>query len=483
MKLQRRFLSILLVFSMVVSLFAGQGIIVTKSNAAEKNEIVLGELKMNEGYYTYPDVAILLKDESRKLYHLSISVDSGYMMATETAIAGVTGNAIVASTGTDVSVDVEALTTTGKYESISFEINEGASKADIESFIRGIHFTTEVDREQMVSVSATGVKDAKMTVGGQEFDLKYFNGHFYGMYNETNLSWKDAYNFAHSAEFAGVNGYLLTLTSLAEDRFIWGSFGENGSARKGWMGCTRATTKDGTYGGDGTAADYWNPLADFDIEDVTNNKWRWVCGPEAGQVFGYQSDALGWSGGASIEGDFVTTPGFFSNWNVNADGPKEPNGGVLPAGSGNNINEDEGYGYYGEASIGNWNDHPDDSYNWHATYIEFGTPDESFVEDGEEIVIVTEIKGSNGTVPTAKPAVTDAPATDAPTVAPTVVPTAVPTVKPTVAPDAKEIVGKPAITHEDSELKEGSVLVADTSNVGPEGATYDLWGITLLNIM
>ncbi len=497
MKLQRRFLAFLLVFSMIASLFAGQGIVVTESSAAETNEIVLGELEMSEGYYTYPNATISLKDESRKLYHLSVSVDSGYMIASDTQIAGVTGNAILASTGVDVSVAVETLTTTGQYESISFEIPDGATKAQMEDFLKGIHFITD-EQEQMVSVSATGVKDAKMTIDGNEYDLKYFNGHFYGMYNDENLSWKDAYNFAHSAEYAGVNGYLLTITSLAEDRFIWGSFGSNGNATKGWMGCTRATTKDGTYGGDGTADDYWNSLLDFDTENITNNVWRWVCGPEAGQIFGYQSDALMWEGGTSNEGDFVTVDGFFSNWNKNGDQPKEPNGGNVLGGL-NSSNKDEGYGYYGEASIGNWNDHPDDSFHWHATYIEFGTPDEAFIQDGEELLIVTETKGSNGTVPSTTPDVTEAPTeaptvaptealteaqteaptvaptvapTEAPTIAPTVKPTVAPTVKPTVAPSAKEIVGKPAITHEDSELVEGSVLVADTSNVGPKGATY-----------
>ena len=489
--IRKRIMAMLLAFSMILSLFAGQGIRGIEADAAQVNEIVFGDLQMGDGYYTYPNTTISLKDETRKLYHLSVSVDSGYMVVSTTTIAGVNGKAIVASTGADVSVAVENLTTTGKYESISFEIADGASKGEIETFLKGIHFTTKENQEQMVSVSATGVRDAKMTIDGREFDLKYFNGHFYGMYNDASLSWKDAYRLAQSTEFAGVKGYLLTLTSLAEDRFIWGSFGSNGSANKGWMGCTRATTKSGTYGGDGIGEDYWNPLPDFDVNDVTKNAWRWVCGPEAGQVFGYQSDALGWSGGTSIEGDFVTAPGYFSNWNVNADGPKEPNGGNLPAGSGSNVNAAEGYGYYGEASVGNWNDHPDDASHWHATYIEFGTPEEQFVEDGEELIVVTETKGSNGTTPTPKPVVTEAPTvaptavpvvtpTAVPTIAPTAVPTATPTIVPTKAPEDEPLIpitGKPVvknISQKDSEgndvVKEGTVLEADITGVNPSGS-------------
>lgn len=465
MKIQKRFLSILLVLSMVTGLFAGQSITTTEASAAQKNEIVLGELQMQEGYYTYPDATILLKDETRKLYHLSVSVDSGYMMVGSAMITGVSGKGIVATSGDDVSVEAESLTTTGKYESISFDITDGATKDEMESFISNIRFTTEEEQEQVVSVSATGVKDAKMTAGGKTYDLEYFNGHFYAIYTDASLSWKDAYNFAHNAEFAGVNGYLLTITSLAEDRFIWGTFGTGGTAKIGWMGCTRATTKDGTYGGDGTADDYWNPLPDFDTEDLTNNVWRWVCGPEAGEIFGYQSDALMWQGGTSKEGDFVTASGYFSNWNKNSDGPKEPNGGNVPGGTGSTTNKDEGYGYYGDNSKGNWNDHPDDSHHWHATYIEFGAPDEVFKEDGEEIIVVTEIKGSNGT--TQNPAATTTPqATKAPAV--TVTPA------PSQAPAKTQITGKPAIKNissKDSEgndvVKAGTVLEADVQGVNP----------------
>lgn len=474
MKIQKRFLSLLLVLSMVAGLFAGQSITTTEASAAEKNEIVLGELQMKEGYYTYPDAAISLKDETRKLYHLSLSVDSGYMIAGEAEIAGVSGQGIGAASGVDASVAVETLTTTGRYESISFDIEEGVTKIDMENFIRNIRFVTEEDKEQIVSVSAAGVKDAKMSIDGKTYDLKYFNGHFYTLYNDQDLSWKEAYNFAHSLEFAGVKGYLLTITSLAEDRFIWGSFGTGGNAKVGWMGCTRATTKDGTYGGDGTADDYWNPLPDFDTENLTNNVWRWVCGPEAGQIFGYQSDALMWQGGTSKEGDFVTAPGYFSNWNKNADGPKEPNGGNVPGGTGSNSNREEGYGYYGDNSKGNWNDHPDDSIHWHSTYIEFGAPNEAFQEDGEEIVIVTEIKGSNGT--TQNPSATAAPqASNMPTAS--MAPAGTVTPAPSQAPVKTQITGKPAIKNispKDSKgndvVKAGTVLEADIQAVNPAGS-------------
>lgn len=474
MRTRKKLLSLLLAFSMVMSLFAGQIVVRTDADAAGENKIELGTSKKETGYYTYPDAVITLQDEDKLLYHLSISVDSGYMVAGQSEIAGTKGTGILANDSDDVSdVKSEELNTTDPFASIAFDIAEGATKSDIETFIRGVHFTTATDQVQLVSVSATGVKDAKATIAGTEYDLKYFNGHFYGLITN-GKQWKDAYKSALEAEFAGVNGYLLTITSLKEDRFIWGTFGNNGKATKGWMGCTRATTTTGTYG---NADAEWNPLADFDVENLENNKWRWVSGPEAGQVFGYQSDALGWSGGTSSEGDFVTAAGYFSNWNKNGDQPKEPNGGKLPAGSGSNANYAEGYGYYGENDKGNWNDYPED--RWLAYYVEFGTPDEEFVKDGESIVIVSEEKNSDGTVPatptpdasatpSASPSIlpSDAPSAS-PSASPSVSPSAAPTVTPTLDPTKQAITGKPEITTKDSIVESGTKLTADVSNVLP----------------
>lgn len=476
-RLKKRAISVLLTFSMVLSLFAGQVLAETESKAApSENKITLGESRLTGATgksYVYPDVKIELKNANQKLYHLNVSVysadaensaDGGYMNVSMTEIAGVKGTGIQKD---GAKVEVVPLTSEGKFESVSFDMEAGATAAEIENFIKGIQFVPG-QTEQMVSVSATGVKDTTLSIGWKQYELKYFNGHFYGFIDCWWNGWKDSYQMARDLEFAGARGYLLTITSAAEDRFVWAAFGDKGVARQGWMGCTRAESESGTYGGQ----EKWKELPDFNTEDVTQNKWRWVCGPEAGQVFGYQSDALGWIDGNTPEGDFVTAPGFFTNWNVNTswDGkvsPKEPNGGKLPAGEGQNSNAIEGYGYYGENQLGNWNDHPN---NWSkGSYVEFGSPEEIFEDDGETIVIVTEIKGSEGTGSEDKPIVTPTPGpqtseTPKPSTNPTAkpTPTVAPTAKPTADPGKTPITGKPVIEW-DGDYR----LTANINDMGP----------------
>ncbi len=475
MRRKKKVLSFLLVFSMIMGLFTGQVVVEKEAVAAggDNNKIELGELVMENGSYTYPDVKITLDNQNQPLYKLSISVDSGYMKVPTTQIAGTDGTGIkVGSSGQNVTVD--NLTTEDQFESVFFDIKSdgGATKTQIEDFIKSVLFTAEAGKTQTVSVSATGIKDAKTIVDGREYDLKYFNGHFYGLVSGG--TWKESYRKAKAAEFGGVNGYLLTITSMAEDRFIWAAFGENGNAKQGWMGCTRAIPKN--YDGDGKDSEdgsFWSELPPFRTDDLTKNVWRWVCGPEAGQEFGYQTNACGWQGSFVNDGGFETADGYFSNWNMKGTTEaREPNGGVIyPQSEGNNCNAEEGYGYYGETNGGNWNDHPDNT--WHSAYIEFSAPAEGFTEDEKPIVIVTTTKGSDGQVvstPTPKPVVkpTLAPGETA-TPKPTVKPTIKPTIRPTADPAKKVITGKPVIIPNKSDVRAGTTLKAEVEhgNVKP----------------
>lgn len=442
-RLKKRGLSLLLAFSMVISLFTGQIIVKSEAQAADA-EIILNSLeKGRDGtYYTYPNATVNYSDSTKKFHTLTVSVDSGHLKVSSTKINGVTGNGIIS--GNDMNVDFTPLTTTDKYEAISFELSEGATKDEIQDFIRTIHFTT-ANRNQSVSIYVTTKNNAelKTTVGGRSVDLYYFNGHYYGYVRMENssITWTDAFNESKTADFCGAKGYLATLTTRAEDRFILSSFKEYGNyAKKGWMGCTRAKLADGSKYTDPDTK--WQPLDKFDYN--TNQEdfvWRWAAGPEAGTAFGYQSRAFG--DGTSGDGGFVTYQGSFSNWG-NDNYHSEPNGGG---------SLDEGYAYYGEYEYGRWNDYPDNG-NMYGYYIEFGGyegDDEKFKENlSQTIISTTEVTneiitdGSYGGTST--------------------------------EPDKNPISGKVVIKNETTDdngnaiKKEGTVLSADITGVTPSGS-------------
>ena len=78
------------------------------------------------------------------------------------------------------------------------------------------------------------------------------NGHYYD-FIPTQISWTDAEAAVSALSFDGLPGYLATITTAAENNFITANFNQ-----LGWLGGSDAAVE-----GD----------------------WRWVGGPEAGQLF------------------------------------------------------------------------------------------------------------------------------------------------------------------------------------------------------
>jgi hypothetical protein len=169
---------------------------------------------------------------------------------------------------------------------------------------------------------------------------KYYNaltGHWYD-YNSTNRNWTAAKAFAASQVFFGKLGYLATLTSQAENNFIWkiisGSPWVGGSDEFGQintaLGRTVYTSQGSSYNAASTTQ--------------SEGKYYWVTGPEAGTRI---SNGNTGNTPTAVDGSYL-------NW---ASG--EPNN----SGS-------EHYTQLYSANNGLWNDLPDNSQQ--ACVIEYG---------------------------------------------------------------------------------------------------------------
>jgi filamentous hemagglutinin family protein len=136
--------------------------------------------------------------------------------------------------------------------------------------------------------------------------------HYYEYVGDS-LTWSEALVAAEGRTFNGQPGYLVTITSEAENQQVARVGIPNGLG--GWIGASDAQT-EGT--------------------------WQWVTGPEAGTPF--------WNGGTRAQGG---TPNGYAKWGITQPGNdlNDPNGNPQPGG--------EDYAEFVQIAEQSWNDLPD----------------------------------------------------------------------------------------------------------------------------
>ena len=146
-------------------------------------------------------------------------------------------------------------------------------------------------------------------------------GHYYDFVSGS-FTWSEARDAAASSSFNGSQGYLVTITSEAENDFIVNNlilpnFPVDSRSAWGWIGASDAAIE-----GD----------------------WQWVTGPEAGTAFW-----LGNAGGSPVGGAY-------SNWEA-----AEPNAF---------LNEHYAHIFTATGFVGQWNDFPNSERLGY--YVEYG---------------------------------------------------------------------------------------------------------------
>ena len=108
------------------------------------------------------------------------------------------------------------------------------------------------------------------------------------MFSQNGYTWDDARGTANNATFLGMPGYLATVTSQAENDFLY-AHGEvsGGRDRHAVRSGESRACRSGRHRL--RVVDALTSLGGADA--ATEGTWRWINGPETGTVF--------WTGGAS----------------------------------------------------------------------------------------------------------------------------------------------------------------------------------------
>ena len=350
----------------VVALFLALTMVFTMSNVnfdaitanAEGSAIKLGDVHWDSGKETYhfSDATANFGTEGIKIFCVSVDANGSFtfsglndLKAASASKFTVTGldknNAYLESVAEDA--EVTSLTIVGDVDD-----------AKIQTFIRNLTFhrnTTSSVRQKVSVVTSSKELEDDMTALAIDGTLHYYryvdwadNGKVIYNYNEDNKlsdrTWYNAYKEAKSDtwKYNGMKGYLATVTNDLEQNYIF----KNVKFQNAWIGGARTldSTTTTTAKFDADEITELNP-GDKVSDETTALKWRWMCGPEAGEVF----TTLKNKDGAGKWG--IEVPGnSYAKWDFDT----EPNNKTVE--SALDSNQQEYALQYGFGDQGKWND-------------------------------------------------------------------------------------------------------------------------------
>ncbi len=259
------------------------------------------------------------------------SSDGNIRLSTTTGLAAVRDYNGAASDGSAVPL---ASWTNGTATQIAFR----GTAAELDAALATLQINSTTGSDQITIDIVPSDVSVYTTAAGVTSYYKVVSGGSY--------SWTEARAAAKSSTFSGLTGYLANVTSSAEQSFISSKLSADG-----WIGASDSDL--------------------LGIAGATEGTWRWVDGPEAGQIF-WVAGAGNVSGAAGS--GYVISP--FSNWNSGE--PNDADSRFAPVG--------EDYAY---AISGNyWNDY--NNLNRNSAYvIEYGGQEGVSANTSKTILIGT----------------------------------------------------------------------------------------------
>ncbi len=247
---------------------------------------------------------------------------------TTPSISGYTGNLLVSAEASDGNIKITTTTNLlraagycGYSSDASSEPTSCSGGSLTEVGFRGTQddINTALATLSFKGDGATGSPTITVSVTPQGVNYYSGNGHYYEVVEET-LTWTAAKAAAEAKTRYGLTGYLVTITSAAENNFVSSKISADA-----WIGAS----DDGDYTSNTHA--------------TTEGTWEWVSGPENGKTFTCQPSGQGRDAVAAHSDCAVHSDTSYENWATNEpnDFPTSPTG-------------QEDYGHI--RSGGAWND-------------------------------------------------------------------------------------------------------------------------------
>lgn len=267
------------------------------AQGTDGNKLTVFAINVDSGYFTIDTVKNTINGEERNTKELDgirgLNYQAVYVWGDNLQNKGYTSSS--GKVNTDANFEKP-----GKFASIT--ITGSFSDEAITKYLKRFTFYQQSESQpQKVNAAISDIDLSDKAVSmGDDGSLHFYEYIAYDSTNtdpDTGNTWQNAYAAAKKRTFHGMKGYLMTITSEAEQSFIHNQLGTD----EGWIGGTRYVYTTGLVTEVSRAgADADTYMLTDEIKSVTGSKkpasvdtfnklqaYFWVCGPEAGQPFWY----------------------------------------------------------------------------------------------------------------------------------------------------------------------------------------------------
>ena len=233
----------------------------------------------------------------------SISGYSGTLLVSATASAGnikITNTTNIYSANGYCGYDDNTSTPVQCTGSSLTEVGFRGEQDDINNALATLSFKGDGSTGATITVS--------VTPAGNNYNAA--NGHYYKLVNSSGIDWVDAKDAAEASTYNGLTGYLVTITSEAENDFL-----DAKVSKDTWIGASDNSTYTSTS---------------YSAGQPTEGTWQWVSGPENGTTFfcqvAYINTAFSpdrQTANAADDACSVATGYSYQNWDTNTNEPND----------------------------------------------------------------------------------------------------------------------------------------------------------------
>lgn len=229
--------------------------------STEEDSFSLGELTFRDGIGYLDNVA---GDNPNKFKGITVSFTEE-IKGNEKIVPPTVSGFENASFSTDASITINSTKP------------DGATLNEIIAYLKQIQFVncSTINQKIMVMLEPETIDNLTLYC---EDTGHYYQHVQYTVPDGSTIYWNEAYDDAKSKTYAGRQGYLVTITSLEEELFLYRASNKQVS----WIGGT--TLKHGSKTSDGLYYESFS-LTDNNDASLYEDHWYWACGPEIGEEF------------------------------------------------------------------------------------------------------------------------------------------------------------------------------------------------------